>query len=283
MGMLSPAVLLGRRVLAAAALALLIAAPAQAVSLAFNFSGFTLPDDDTGIMPDVTIVFDFDPGCSLNCTLKITLTYNDVNGSSGLTTGQQALTGVSWDPVGSITVNPASSSVIAPTLVGSQASTAQSDLPDLTLDSVSGDDVSGHWAFRDDLENAQDSSVPAAWNALGNFLLHSVGDISYNGVKAEAAGMEHLLPGTISSVEPMPPDGIPFGIVDPDTTDVAGTNDTALAQSSSTAFLNYDGTLDGIEHVLPHFGTDGVVPEPATALLFGSGLVGLAFASRRRR
>jgi hypothetical protein len=263
-------------------LAVLLAAPAQAVVVnqSFNFSGFTLPDDDTGFEPDVTLTFIFDDGCSTNCTLRIDLTYNE---SGNMNANQQALTGVTFDPAGSITVSAASSTVLAPTLVGSQAATATAQLGNTTIDGVSGEIVSGHWAFRDDLENGLDPNVPVAFDGLGNYALFSVGDVTFGGVKLDVIGMEYLLPGTISTVEPNPPDGIPFGVVDPDTTDLAGGEDTVLAQSSTSAFLNYDGLLDSVGNVRPHFGTDGVVPEPGTAFLLGSGLLGLGIAGRRRR
>ncbi|MCI0637164.1 MAG: PEP-CTERM sorting domain-containing protein [Actinobacteria bacterium] len=273
---------IGRRLLLGAASALLIAAPAQAtiVNQSFNFSGFTLPDDDTGFEPDVTFTFIFDDACSSNCTLRIDLTYNESGDMNG---GQQALTGVTFDPVGSITADPANSTALAPTLVGSQSATAIAELSNTTIDGLSGEIVSGHWAFRDDLENGLDPNVPVAFDDLGNYAFFSVGDVTFGGVKLDVFGMEHLLTGTISSVETNPPDGIPFGIVDPDTTDLAGILDTTLAQSLTTLFLDYDGTLDGIENVRPHFGTDGVVPEPATAALLGLGLFGLGIAGRRRR
>lgn len=261
-------------------MALLIAGPAQAVSQSFGFSGFTLPDDDTGFEPDVTLTFGFDPSCTTGCTLRIDLSYNE---SGNMNAAQQALAGVTFDPNGSITVNPGSSTVLAPTLVGSQAATAISELSNTTIDSVSGEIVSGHWAFRDDLENGLDPSVPVAFDGLGNYALSSVGDISFGGVKVDVMGMEYLLTGTTSSVEPSPPNGIPFAIVDPNTTNLAGTADTTLAQSLTVAFLNYDGSLESIGNVRPHFGTDGVVPEPATAALFGLGLFGLAALGRRPR
>lgn len=280
MAAVAPAV---RRLILGALLALPIAGPAQAVSVSFDFSGFTLPDDDTGFEPDVTATFTFDPTCSMNCTLRIDLTYNE---SGSMTGNPQVLVGVTFDPVGSITVDPVNSgshTVLAPTLVGEDATTAISELGNTTIDGVSGEIVSGHWGFRDDLENGLDPSVPVAFDDLGNYVLSSVGDVSFNGVMSDVVGMEHLLNGTISSVEPNPPNGIPFGVVDPDTTNLDGTEDTALAQSSTTAFLIYDGSLDDIENVLPLFGTDGVaIPEPGTALLFGFGLAGIGLVGRRR-
>src|SRR3990172_7793651 len=81
-------------------------------SQSFGFSGFTLPDDDSGFQPDVTLTFGYDSGCSSNCTLRIDLTYNESGNNSA---NSQVLTGVTFDPNGSITVNTGSSTVLAPT------------------------------------------------------------------------------------------------------------------------------------------------------------------------
>jgi hypothetical protein len=176
-------------------------------------------------------------------------------------------------------------------LVGSRADDARDDLPDLTRGGVSGDAVTGHWAFRDDFDPAYDGDVPSVFGPLGRFVLASVGNLTAFGATTSPVGRHDLLPGVISSVEANPPDGIPFGIVDPDTVDLVGNRDRVLAQGSVTAFLAYDGSLTGISNVSALFGTDGVafdgngmlVPEPGTAWLVAMGLLGLATRAGVRR
>jgi hypothetical protein len=273
-----------------AALGLGLALPAGATSLSLHLTGVAVPEDP-GILADVTLAFDFDPTCTTGCTLRIGLTYNDVNGSGGLHSSAQALTGVVWDAAGTLVVSRSGSSLIAPALVGSHGAEARSDLPDLTRDGVSGDDVTGHWAFRDDFDSALADDVSPVFGPLGRFVLSSVGNLSAFGETTSAVGRHDRLPGVIADAERNPPDGIPFGIVDPDTTDVAGNKDRVLAQGSTTAFLAYDGTLESIGNVVALFGTDGVafrsngtlVPEPGTAGFVALGLLGLATRARVRR
>jgi hypothetical protein len=276
--------------LAVAALGLGLALPAGATSLSLHLTGVAVPEDP-GILADVTLAFDFDPICTTGCTLRIGLTYNDVNGSGGLHSSAQALTGVVWDAAGTLVVSRSGSSLIAPALVGSHGAEARSDLPDLTRDGVSGDDVTGHWAFRDDFDSALADDVSPVFGPLGRFVLSSVGDPSAFGETTSAVGRDDRLPGVIADAEGNPPDGIPFGIVDPDTTDVEGNKDRVLAQGSTTAFLAYDGTLESVGNVVALFGTDGVafhsngtlVPEPGTAGFVALGLLGLATRARVRR
>jgi hypothetical protein len=252
------------------------------MSHTFNFSGFTVPDDDSGVEPDVSATFSWDDACVAGCTLQLDLVYNE---SGVLSSKAQILAGVTWDIVGSAIVDPNQSIVLAPTLVGAEAADAIFDLPGpTTIGSVTGTEVTGHWAFRDDLVNSSDPTVPVEWNDLGDYVFSSVGDVTYHGVTSDATGMDHLIPGTISDVEANPTNGAPFAVVDPNTTGLPGVlGDVVYGQGSTTGFLRYGGgPLTGIDNVLPMFGTDGVaVPEPSTALLLGMGLVGFGLIRRR--
>jgi hypothetical protein len=262
---------------------LIISGVASATTASFNFSGFTVPDDDSGIEPDVSATFTWNDACTVGCTLELGLQYNDVG---GLVSPAHILAGVTWDVVGAMNVDPSISIVLAPTLVGGSAATAISDLPGpTTIGSVTGAEVTGHWAYRDDLVNGSDPTVPVEWDSLGDFVLSSVGDIQFAGIQSDQTGFDHLLPGVISSVELNPTNGQPFAIVDPNTTSVSGVQgNIVFAQGSITAFLRYDGQLSDIDNVTPLFSTNGVaiIPEPSTALLLGMGLAGLGAVRRRR-
>jgi hypothetical protein len=241
----------------------------SAAALTFPFSGFTLPEDDSGFEPDVAVAFTFEALCSVDCVLEVELRYNDVG---GLSSPAHVLAGATWDTVGAIAVDPSQSSVVA-VLVGPDAAQANADLPDLLF----GQDISGHIAFRSDL-----SSADPNFAGLGAFALSAAGDVTYGGFKLGAMGMSDLLPGTISGTELAPPDGVGFGVVDASTPNLNGAD--VFSQTRYVAFLKYSGTLTGIENVRPLFGSNGVViPEPGTGVLLVLGLGGLAALRRRAR
>jgi hypothetical protein len=245
---------------------------ALAGSIGFSFNSFTLPDDDSGIAPHVTATFSWDDVCVANCTLRIDMDYLDSNGGQGLKSNAQGYAGVTWDMLGGAALgDQTNADVISPTLVGGQSATAIIDLNDITIDGVSGEETTAHWGVRTDLT----SILPLA----GTNILSSVGDVTLGPLTTiDFMGVDSLLTGgETSSVESNPPDGIPFSIVDPFTTMLAGeAGDVVLAQSTTTAFLIYDGSLTGIDNVQPLFGTDGVmVPEPGTGLLIAIALVGV--------
>ena len=256
------------------AIVLAFAHTATAGSVTFPFSGNTIPDDDSGIEPSVEVSFSWDDACLVGCTLRIDLDYLDSNGGLGLESNAQGLSGAIWDMSGATlrdNDNQTGADVISPTLVGGLSATAIGQLSNITIDSVSGEQTTAHWGVRNDLAILYPSS--------GTNILSSVGDVMIAGMMSvDFMGVDSLLPGgTISSVEPNPPDGIPFAIVDPFTpmlTGIAG--DVALAQSTTTAFLIYDGALTGVGNVEPLFGTSGVaLPEAGTGLMLGLGIAGL--------
>jgi hypothetical protein len=88
-------------------------------------------------------------------------------------------------------------------------------------------------------------------------------------------------------VEPLPPDGSPFGVVDAGTTNFAMgfVGNAAYAQDEVVLNVFYTGQLTGVNLVQPVFGTEGnPIPEPTTAALTGFGIVGLlGFVRRFRR
>jgi hypothetical protein len=260
--------------------------PASAISTtSFSFGGFLLPDDDSGIQPSVSATFTWDETCVLaTCELRIDMDYLESNGGAPLTSNAQGYTGVTWDMTGGAVLLDnlvqTSAEVISPTLVGVDAAATISELTDITLNGVSGEQVTHHWGVNTGLSGLNDPSV-------GDNVLSSVGDVTLMGVTSlDFMGFDQLLPnGIIASTEANPPNGIPFAIVDPATTKLTPLGEDVLAQSTTTAFLSYSGTggnLTTIDNVLPLFGTTGVaVPEPGTALLMGLGLIGLASFRRQ--
>jgi hypothetical protein len=256
-----------------------------------NFSG-PINGEDPGFTADVDVEFSFDDACvSSSCTLQITLTYNS---SGGLSAIGQTLSGVVFDAedqnaaLFDLDVVLSTSTVTAQSLVGAGSDDALADFGNPPNSNV---DVSGHWGFRSGYAS---SNVPP----LGSNVLSSVGDLAPD---TDVLGNGDLFSGTISDVEPNPPDGTSFSIVDPDTTCTGppgsatcgsltggfqdGQN-RAWIKSSAVAMLVYDGTthqLTDIQNVTPIFGTEGnhIVPEPG-ALAF-LGLLGLALRQRARR
>ena len=132
-------------------LSLVVAVEASATSVSGNFSGFTLPDDDSGLEPDATVAFLFDSGCVSGCDLTITLTYNALRdpGNGNVDTASasyaQILSGVIFKPVGTFSVDTTLSSVAAETLVGGGMDNGAG------FPTTGTTDISGHYGFRDDL------------------------------------------------------------------------------------------------------------------------------------
>ncbi len=157
----------------------------------------------------------------------------------------------------------------ASALVGSGAGIALAE-----LGSIGGlENISGHWGLN------PANAVPNQ----GSHALSSVGDL-FNG--AATLGTVQLFSGTISSVEPIPPDGSLFGILDLNSIPNGGfpSGNLAYVQDEITANLLYTGILTGLDNVEPLYGTMGLpIPEPASAALMGFGLLGLVAAARRVR
>lgn len=285
----------GLPILVGATLVGLLGSPAGATTmLSFNFSG-QINGEDPGFTADVTIDFEFDETCmTSSCVLEVTLTYNS---SGGLSAIGQTFSGVVFDAEDQnaanfdLDVTLGNSTVSAESLVGAGSDDALSDFGNPPNSNV---DVSGHWGF----VSGYSSSNPPPF---GSNVLSSVGDVAPD---TDVLGNGDLFAGTISGVEPNPPDGTSFSIVDPDTACTGppgsptcgsltgGFQDSenrVWIQSSAVAMLEYDGTthkLTDILNVTPIFGTEGnhMVPEPGVVALVVLGLAGLgAIGSRRWR
>ncbi len=260
--------------------------------LQFDFSGSPIEGGvDPGYNPDVTVEFTFDETCmTSSCQLTVKLTYND---SGGLSTIGQTLSGVVFDAFDEnaagfdLDVTLSNSTAVASSLVGAGSDDAYSDFG-VSDGAV---DVSGHWGF---VSGYASTHVPP----LGSNVLSSVGDVLPD---MGVLGNMDLFDGIISGVEPSPPDGTSFSIVDPNTCTgppgsptcgslAEGFQDSqnrAWVQNMLTATLEYDGSthkLTDIDNVDPIFGTEGrPIPEPSVVALLLLGVTGLAAAGTRLR
>jgi hypothetical protein len=280
-----------RRTVLVTLAAALFPAAVSAITVSGTIPNLDPPFDSFTVTVDVEYVI-VDDTCSTDCLLHITLTNNT---ASQLETIGQTLTGITFEPDSAITIDRSQSTakvLMGDILVGAGSATA-------TVELASGDDidVTRHWGF-----DLLAEPVPAAGGTrmLGSYVVSSVGDVA-NGTpilgNVGLIGRHDLFTGSgsISSVEPNPPNGTHFSIVNDDTCS-AGTcgglkegfqdnKNRTWVQNSLTVWLHYDGQLTSLSKVEPLFGTDGnptfVVPEPGIGLLV-LGLVALAREQRRR-
>jgi hypothetical protein len=238
-------------------------------TLTFNCSGTILGDGPA----DVTIDFSID---NTNGELTITLTYNDIGGLAGL---EQILAGVIFEAVGTGVSFAGTGTVTAEAFVGPEAGQASSDL---------GLDVSGHWGFKTvDLSAYSLSATSQVLSSVGDVFGGPGGFAPFFPPGGPTVGSMDIIDATVqSSVESMPPDGASFGIVDDTTCNPTCLNGFAsmgaYIQNSAVAVLDYSGTIDSIENVVPIFGTEGMpIPEPAAGGLLTLGLLGLLWKARR--
>ena len=218
--------------------------------------------------------------CSLRITLQATPTSSGPVPSQG-----ESLAGLLFEPLGSADFRdgppgntPFGGMAGASALVGNGNVIATGELGSVVINGTSLTNVGPHWGLN--------PALAIDTNKWGSHFLGSVGDIltSVNATSS-TLGSIMLFPGNASSIEPIPPNGSRFAILDVNSIPNGGfpAGNLAYIQDTLTVNLLYNGTLTGLNLVRPVYGTDGnpLVPEPGTALLLGFGLLGMLTFSRR--
>ncbi len=245
--------------------------------LTFSWSGLPIEGERDDFYPSGTAAFSYD-----DTYLTLLLT-ND--SSQEIIAIGEVLTGLTWDFEDSITLDPIfpDGAVLEDSrLVGFRA--------------TSDTDVSTEWFYKDNIDAGESLLGP-----IGSYGVGTVGDINLGADtfgKWDRFDVEQGSPPYFTGTNlfgPDAPDGIETGIVGPsvDLTADGFPTQGPLVQGNPGGpgqilfkFQVLDGDLDesDITNVQPMFGTDGalLVPEPATLLLLGSGLLGLLAIGRKK-
>jgi hypothetical protein len=216
-------------------------------------------------------------------TMTLTLTY--IGASEIMASINQTLTGFLWD------ITDPDVRLTALLAKVADSSSLVNDIDNVIPGSTYLDtgDLSGQWAFRDDI-----SAGFSALGPLGAFGVGTMGSINFN---ADVFGSHHVIDSGKTEVNPAI-GGVDFGIIHPDSVGAIEFSKGGFQQQGPmvqnamvfTFGIIHDsgGTLteDEIANVQPLFGSEGapLVPEPSTFALFGIGILGvIAYGWRRRR
>lgn len=152
-----------------------------------------------------------------------------------------------------------------------QSSSITSDQP-----LVYGTSLNGEWAFR------AGSIVNDTNGGLGEIVVSAAAFDPDGILPWEGLGTEFIIDPTMS-YHPISVSGADFGIVNGDISGLVSSIDSYVYQMATISF-DYAGSLD-IDRVNFMYGTNytASVPEPATVLLLGSGLIGLGILRKRAK